>query len=65
MVDLARIAGLVAAGVQPSRFPHARVVTSTTHETLRGPRGGLILADDPELGRKRTRRHSPACRAVC
>ena len=52
MVDLAHIAGLVAAGAHPSPFPHAHVVTSTTHKTLRGPRGGLILADDPEIGRK-------------
>jgi glycine hydroxymethyltransferase len=52
MIDMAHIAGLVAAGVHPSPFPHAHAVTSTTHKTLRGPRGGLILADDPELGRR-------------
>ncbi|MFH1983839.1 MAG: serine hydroxymethyltransferase [Pseudomonadota bacterium] len=45
MVDMAHIAGLVAAGVHPSPVPHAQIVTSTTHKTLRGPRGGLILAD--------------------
>jgi glycine hydroxymethyltransferase len=52
MVDMAHIAGLVAAGAHPSPFPHAHVVTSTTHKTLRGPRGGLILAEDPELGKR-------------
>lgn len=44
MVDMAHIAGLVAAGLHPNPFPHADVVTTTTHKTLRGPRGGLILA---------------------
>jgi glycine hydroxymethyltransferase len=52
MVDMAHIAGLVATGTHPSPLPHAHVVTSTTHKTLRGPRGGLILTDDPDLGRK-------------
>ncbi len=52
MVDMAHIAGLVATGLHPSPIPHAHVVTSTTHKTLRGPRGGLILSDDPELGRR-------------
>ncbi len=52
MVDMAHIAGLVATGLHPSPIPHAHVVTSTTHKTLRGPRGGLILTDDPELGKR-------------
>lgn len=52
MVDMAHFAGLVAGGAHPSPFPHAHIVTTTTHKTLRGPRGGLILADDDEIGKK-------------
>ena len=51
MVDMAHIAGLVATGAHPSPFPHADVVTSTSHKTLRGPRGGFILTNDDELAR--------------
>ncbi len=52
MVDMAHFAGLVAGGAHPSPFPHAHVVTTTTHKTLRGPRGGTILTDDEELAKK-------------
>lgn len=52
MVDMAHFAGLVAGGVHPNPLDHAHVVTTTTHKTLRGPRGGMILSRDPALGKK-------------
>src|ERR1700730_10414876 len=52
MVDMAHVAGLVAGGVYPSSLPHAHIVTTTTHKTLRGPRGGMVLTNDEEIGKK-------------
>ena len=76
MVDMAHIAGLVAAGVHPSPIPFAHVTTTTTHKTLRGPRGGLILSSDEEIARKIDKSifpgtqggplmHTIAAKAVC
>ena len=76
MVDMAHIAGLVAAGEHPSPVPYADIVTTTTHKTLRGPRGGLILTNDEELAKKINKAifpgtqggplmHTIAAKAVC
>ena len=76
MVDMAHIAGLVAAGEHPSPVPYAHVTTTTTHKTLRGPRGGLILTNDEELAKKINKAifpgtqggplmHTIAAKAVC
>ena len=64
MVDMAHFAGLVAAGLHPSPVPHAHVTTTTTHKTLGGPRGGVILSNAPTSRRRSTPRCSPASRAV-
>ncbi len=61
MVDMAHIAGLVAGGVHPSPIPYADVVTTTTHKTLRGPRGGMILSRDEEIGKKIDKAVFPRC----
>ena len=52
MVDMAHFAGLVAAGVHPNPFPHAHIATTTTHKTLRGPRGGMIMTNDEAIAKK-------------
>ena len=61
MVDMAHFAGLVAGGAHPSPVEHAHVVTTTTHKTLRGPRGGMILSNDDEIGRKINASVFPGC----
>ena len=59
LADVAHIAGLIAAGVHPSPLPHAHVVSSTTHKTLRGPRSGVIFGNDREIGKKIDRQIFP------
>lgn len=61
MVDMAHIAGLIAADEHPSPVPYAHVITSTTHKTLRGPRGGIIISDDEEIGKKIDKAIFPGC----
>ena len=65
MVDIAHIAGLVAAGLHPSPVPYADVVTTTTHETLRGPRGGMILCKDAEFGKQFNKAVFPGIQGGC
>ena len=64
MVDMAHFAGLVAGGAHPSPLPHAHVVTTTTHKTLRGPRGGMILTNDEAIAKRINSAVFPACRAA-
>ncbi len=61
MVDMAHIAGLVAAGEHPSPMPYADIVTTTTHKTMRGPRGGIILTNDPTIAKKINSAIFPGC----
>ena len=63
-VDMAHIAGLVAAGLHPSPIPYADVVSTTTHKTLRGPRGGMLLCNDPEIAKKLNSAIFPGSRAA-
>ncbi len=64
MVDMAHFAGIVAGGLHPTPFGHAHVVTTTTHKTLRGPRGGMIMTNDEAIAKKINSAVFPAFRAV-